>query len=394
MAQTINVPEFQVTNKLKGLIFSFLVLGVLTLIVGYVVDKDRMWQAFLTNFFYFTSLALGGLFFTAIQYVTKAGWSATIRRLAESLTSFIPISVVGAILIVALGSHSLYEWLHADVVANDAILQKKVAYLNMPFWAIRTGIFFIIWVVFSKLIVGNSLKQDQTGDINLTHKNLGLSIGFLILFALSYSLFSVDFLMSLHPHWFSTIFGVYCFSGLFQSTLAFIIIMAIKLVEKGHLKEYVTDEHLHDLGKFLFAFTVFYAYIAFSQFMLIWYANLPEETIFYAHRAHGGWMAVSFSILIFKFIVPFFLLLPRAAKRDKGHLVRVSVLLLIMQWVDIYWLVYPNFNEGHVVFSFYEIGLFLGFLGVFLMCVTKFLSKNKVMAIKDPYLSESLHHHV
>lgn len=390
----IEVGTFVVSQKLKGIMFSFILIGLLTLVVGYVVDKERIWQSFLTNFFYFTSLALGGMFFTAIQYVTKAGWSATIRRISESLSSFLPIAVVGAILIIALGSHSLYEWLHTDVVAKDAILKKKEAYLNMPFWVIRTAVFFGAWILFQKLIVGNSLKQDKTGDEGLTHKNVALSIGFLIVFALSYSLFSIDFVMSLHPHWFSTMFGVYTFAGLFQSTLSLITIIAIKLMDRGLVKNLITEEHLHDLGKFMFAFTVFYAYIAFSQFMLIWYANLPEETIFYAHRAHGGWMAISFSLLIFKFVVPFLLLLPRAAKRDKGHLVRVGCLILVMQWVDLYWLIYPNFNEGHVVFSYQEIGLFLGFLGLFIFSVTKFLSKNSIVAIKDPYMHESTHHHV
>lgn len=392
--QPIEVGQFVVSQKLKSIMFSFIVIGLLTTVIGFVIDKDRTWQSFLTNFFYFTSLALGGLFFTAIQYVTKAGWSATIRRISESLTAFLPFALIGGIAIVAFGGHSLYEWLHADVVAKDYILQKKEPYLNFPFWAIRTGIFFAIWFLFRKLIIGNSLKQDQTGDENLTHRNVTLSIAFLMLFALSYSFFSVDFVMSLHPHWFSTIFGVYCFAGLFQATVSLITIIAIKLMDKGIVKDLITEEHLHDLGKFMFAFTVFYAYIAFSQFMLIWYANLPEETIFYAHRAHGGWMAVSFSLLILKFVVPFLMLLPRAAKRDKNHLVRVGVLLLVMQWVDIYWLVYPNFNDGHVVFSFQEIGLFLGFLGVFIYAVTKFLSKNNVVAVKDPYIQEAVNHHV
>lgn len=390
----IEVGAFQVSQKLKGIMFSFILIGLLTLVVGYIVDKERIWQSFLTNFFYFTSLALGGMFFTAIQYVTKAGWSATIRRIAESLTAFLPIALVAAVLIVVFGAHHLYEWLHTDVVSQDAILKKKQSYLNMPFWVIRTVLFFGIWMLFQKLIVGNSLKQDQTGDEGLTHKNVALSIGFLILFALSYSLFSIDFVMSLHPHWFSTMFGVYTFAGLFQSTLSLITIIAIKLMDRGLVKNVITEEHLHDLGKFMFAFTVFYAYIAFSQFMLIWYANLPEETIFYAHRAHGGWMAVSFSLLIFKFVVPFLMLLPRGAKRDKGHLVRVGCLILVMQWIDIYWLVYPNFNEGNVVFSFQEIGLFLGFLGLFIFAVTKFLSKNSIVALKDPYMHEASHHHV
>jgi len=390
----IEVGTYVVSQKLKGIMFSFILIGLLTLVVGYVVDKERIWQSFLTNFFYFTSLALGGLFFTAIQYVTKAGWSATIRRICESLTAFLPIAVVAAALIVIFGSHSLYEWLHTDVVSKDAILQKKQAYLNMPFWVIRTVVFFAAWMIFQKLIVGNSLKQDKTGDEGLTHKNVTLSIAFLIVFALSYSLFNIDFVMSLHPHWFSTMFGVYTFAGLFQATLSLITIIAIKLMDRGLVKNLITEEHLHDMGKYMFAFTVFYAYIAFSQFMLIWYANLPEETIFYAHRAHGGWMAISFSLLIFKFVVPFLLLLPRAAKRDKAHLVRVGCLILLMQWVDLYWLIYPNFNEGNVVFSYQEIGLFLGFLGLFIFSVTKFLSKNSVVALKDPYMHESTHHHV
>ncbi len=392
--QKIEVGSFVISQKLKGIMFSFIAIGVLTLIVGLVMDQGRVWQSFLTNFFFFTSLALGGLFFCAVQYVTKASWSAAIRRISESLAAFIPAAVVAGIVIMAFGANSLYEWLHADVVAQDSILQKKQAYLNMPFWVIRTLIFFGIWWAFKKLIIGNSIKQDTTGDVNLTQRNIVLSIAFLLLFALSYSLFSVDFLMSLHPHWFSTMFGIYTFSGLFQASLALITIIAVKLMDKGLVKNVITIEHIHDLGKFMFAFTVFYAYIAFSQFMLIWYANIPEETIFFAHRAHGGWMAISLSLLIFKFVVPFLLLLPRAAKRDKAHLVRVGILLLIMQWVDIYWLVYPNFNDGHVVFSFQEIGLFLGFLGVFIYTVARFFTKNSVVAVKDPYIHESVNHHV
>jgi hypothetical protein len=334
------------------------------------------------------------LFFSAVQYASNAGWSVTIRRISESLASFLPVALVIGLVIIFFGGHHLYEWLHKEVVEKDALLKHKAAYLNMSAWTIRTILFFGIWILFKKLIIGNSIKQDSSGDEKLTLTNVKLSCGFLVLFALSYSLFSVDFLMSLAPHWFSTMFGVYCFAGLFQSTLAFIIIVTIKLMDTGILKDLVNEEHLHDLGKFLFAFTIFYAYIAFSQFMLIWYANLPEETIFFAKRAHDGWMAVSYSLLVFKFTVPFLLLLPRQAKRDKKSLMFNAGLLLVMQWVDDYWIVYPNFNDGRVVFSYQEIGIFLGFLGLFLFTMTRFLSRNKVVAIKDPYIEEALHHHV
>ncbi len=390
----INASTLTVSDKAKKITIAAMIIGVVTLVAGFVVAKDKIWPAFLVNLFYFTSLAVGGLFFTAIQFATKAGWSATIRRLSESLVSFLPVAFVGALAVAFFGAKSLFEWMDPAVVADDNLLRQKAAYLNHGSFTVRTVVFFILWGLFARLIVGNSLKQDAKADDSLTLKNVKLSVIFLIVFALSYSLFSVDFIMSLDPKWFSTIFGVYCFSGLFQSTLAFLIIMAVKLMRKGELKDFVTEDHLHDLGKFLFAFTIFYAYIAFSQFMLIWYANLPEETIFYTHRAHGGWLAVSYMILVFKFVVPFLLLLPREAKRNPDHLIRVSVLMLIMQWVDIYWLVYPNFNDGHVVFGIWDVGLFIGFMGAFVWCVMRFLSKNKVVPVNDPYMHEALHHHI
>jgi hypothetical protein len=391
---TPQIGQYVVSSKTKMLSIIGMVIGASTLGAGLAMEHERIWQAFLLNLFYFTSLTLGGLFFTAVLHAAKAGWSATIRRVSESLTSFIPYSFVGAMLVVFVGGKSLYEWMNPEVVANDELLQKKAAYLNHGFFSFRTILFFAIWFVFAKLIVGNSLKQDAKADDSLTLKNLKLSIAFLICFALSYSLFSVDFVMSLNPHWFSTIFGVYCFAGLFQSTLALLIIIIVALVNQGALKNVVNENHFHDLGKFLFAFTVFYAYIAFSQFMLVWYANLPEETIFYIHRAQGVWLAVSYSLLVLKFVVPFFLLAPREAKRNTGHLSRVAWLIMIMQMVDFYWLIYPNFNEGKAVYGIWELGLTLGFAGAFTFAVTKFLSKNKVVPVNDPYMHEALHHHI
>lgn len=398
MAKAVEPGKFTTPQSVKGLMFVSIFIGILSFVIGYQVDKsphkNLVWQGYLTAFFYFVSLALGGLFFTAIQHITKAGWSVPIRRLSESLTSFLPVSLIFLAIFLVFGTHSLYEWMNPEVVANDYLLKGKVAYLNEKFFNIRTVIYFLIWAAFAKVIVGKSLKQDQTGEEAITHKLVPLSIGFILVFALSYTGFSIDFIMSLHAHWFSTMFGVYTFSGLFQSTIAFLIIMMVWLMKRGLLNGIVNENHLHDMGKFLFAFTVFYAYIAFSQFMLIWYANLPEETIFYAHRAHGGWMAVSMSLLIFKFVVPFFLLLPRAAKRDGAHLVRVALLVLIMQFVDVYWLVYPNFSHEKAVFPVWGIGIFLGFLGVFISTVTSFLSKNAIVPLKDPRMHESLHHHV
>lgn len=385
--------KFELSSQAKMVMYVLMAVGALALIAGFFVDKERAFHSYLTSYFYFVSLAIGGMFFTAIQHATNAGWSVNIRRISESFTSFLPVVLVGAFGVLAGGSF-LYIWLDPQVVANDPILMGKSGYLNMTFFAVRLIGIAAIWMFFAKKIIGYSLKQDASGDESLTKKMVPWSIGFILVFALSYSLYSVDLIMSLEPHWFSTIFGVYCFAGAFQSALAMMILFTLFCQSKGWVTGLMTEEHVHDLAKFLKGFTVFWAYIAFSQFMLIWYANLPEETIFYIHRSHGGWMMLSVILLVFKFVVPFVALLPRWAKRTPAHLVCVCILVLIMQYVDIYWLVYPNYNNEHLSFSWMELGMFVGFLGLFLFLATRFLSKNNLVPIKDPRIHESLSHHV
>ncbi|MCB0362718.1 MAG: molybdopterin oxidoreductase, partial [Bdellovibrionales bacterium] len=323
--------------RMKTIYSIFMFLGLAAFVVTLITDRERAWHAYLVGLFYFLSISLGGLFFVAIQHLTKAGWSVNIRRLVEALVAFLPYAF-GLGVLLLFGAYQLYEWLDMEMVANDALLSHKSAYLNLPFFLVRFVAFFGLWLLFSKVLIGRSLQQDKTGDVGLTHRILPWSVAFIPVFALSYTFFGFDTLMSLEPHWFSTIFGVYTFAGLFQSTMAVTILLILYLHRKGLLKSVVNENHLHDLGKFLFAFTVFWAYIAFSQYMLIWYANLPEETIFYLPRVEHSWLFVSLSLLIFKFIVPFLALLPRWAKRTPAHLAAVSILILVMQYVDIYWL--------------------------------------------------------
>ena len=391
--------KYTASTRTKTLYSVAIFLGVLAFALTLVKEPGRAWHSFLTSYFFFVNLALGGLFFAAIQHVAKAGWSVNVRRFAEAMTAYLPIATLTTIALV-IGSKQLYVWLDPKTVAGDAILQGKSAYLNMTFFLIRLVVFFALWLGFRHFIVGNSLKQDANGDERYTLRNVGISVAFLLVFALSYSLFSVDTLMSLQPWWYSTIWGVYCFAGLFQSSLAVLIIITVVMMKKGLVRGLVSHDHLHDLGKFLKAFTIFMAYIGFSQFLLIWYANLPEETIFYLSRSTGGWMAATLSLLIFKFAVPFLLLLPKAAKRTPGHLVLVSCLILVMQYVDIHWMVYPNYvnnsdlYHGQWIFGWQEIGTFLFFGGLFLWSVTNFLSKNNIVPVKDPRIEESIHHHV
>jgi hypothetical protein len=398
MAGTNHTPhlvlnKFEPSQRLRTMSFAFVAIGLIGFVVGLLRNQDRLWASYLTSFFFVSCLSLGGLFFAVLQHISKAGWSSSIRRQAEAMSSFIPSMVVGSLVLLA-GLKHLYPWADPAFVAENPIIQAKTAYLNSTFLVIRLLIFGLGILFFARAMVGNSVKQDRDGDAKYTHKNVALAVAYILFFSLSFSLFSVDLLMSLLPTWYSTIFGIYCFAGLFQSSLAFLILMMIYIKRKGYVQGYYNQEHVHDVAKFLKGFTIFWAYIAFSQFMLIWYANIPEETEYYLMRSEGAWMSISVALLVFKFIVPFLALLPRAAKRNEGHLILVCTLLLVMQYLDVYWMVYPNFFEGEVVFGFYEVSLLMGFVGIFLLSIQKFFKKNAMVAIKDPRLEEALHHHV
>ncbi len=385
--------KFEPSVRLKTASYALTGVGLIVFLVGVLKNPKDLWPAYLTAFFFVSCLGLGGLFWAAINHISKAGWSVSIRRIAESMTSFVPVMIVGSLVLLG-GLKYLYSWMDPEVLASNYLVAAKTAYLNQPFLIVRLLVFGFGVLIFRNIIVGNSIKQDANGDVQYTHKNVGWSIGYILFFAIAFSMFSVDLLMSLLPTWYSTIFGIYAFSGMFQSTLALFILMLIYIKRKGYVRGYYGVEHIHDVAKFMKGFTVFWAYIAFSQFMLIWYANIPEETEFYLLRFQGGWTAVSIALLVFKFIVPFLALLPRAAKRNEAHLILVSILILVMQYLDVFWLVGPNFHDGHLQFGIYHLGALALFLGLFISVVISFLQKNGLVAVKDPRMHEALNHHV
>lgn len=392
MTEIRNPGSYQVSSGLKALFYLFIAAGLGSFFLLVMKEPERAWSIFLVNHFYFMMLAIGGIFFASIQWLTGAMWSAPVRRISEALTGYFPFALVSTV-ILFFAIHNIYHWSHPEYVKGDIILEGKAGYLNETFFIIRNLIFFVVWFGFAKLMVGNSLKQDQDGSYHWTAKNRALSPIFLILFALSFTFASWDQLMSLEPHWFSTIFGVYTFAGMFYSTLALTCILTIYLKRKGALEGIVNVNHLHDLGKFMFAFTVFWAYIGFSQFMLIWYANLPEEVGYYILRSTPGWLPISIFLLVGKFMVPFFLLLPRDAKRSEGRLILVGWFMMIAQWIDVLWMVQPSFFKDGWRLGLFEIGVTLGFVGIFGLLVSRFLGKHNVVAIKDPRLHEAVFHH-
>ncbi len=386
-----NPGRLDVPAGIRNLLFALTAIGLMAMVIAWAQDPKRLWTAFVHNHFYFLSLAVGGLFFAAIQWVTSAMWSAPVRRLAEAFTSFLPWVLVSTV-ILYFGLKDLYLWTDADKVHGDLILSGKAGYLSQNFFMIRLVVSVLIWIVFAKVMIGNSIRQDETKDAGLTAKNRTWGPLFLILFAISFTFTSFDVLMSLDPYWFSTMFGVYCFAGLFYSTLAMLAIVTIAMKRRGMLEGILNENHLHDLGKFMFAFTVFWAYIGFSQFMLIWYANMPEETGYFLHRLTPGWKPLSAFLMFGKFFVPFFILLPRGNKRSEKVLWWVAWFMLAAQWLDVLWMVQPEFYQGPKV-GWVELGSLLGFAGLFGLSVVRFLSKHTVVAVGDPKLPEAVFHH-
>jgi hypothetical protein len=366
-----------------------------SLVIGFVLrDHFRHFlHSYLVAYCTFLSIALGAVFFVALQHLTGAAWSVTCRRLAEIVAANLPLMAILSLPIIipmVLGNHELYPWNDAEAVRVDELLAKKRPYLNVPFFLIRLAFFFIFWGGLSTYFFSRSRRQDSSGDATLTDKMRGVSAPAILLYALTVTFAAFDLLMSLTPKWYSTIFGVYFFAGGLVGFHAFLILMAMILQKTGRLTSSITVEHYHDLGKFLFGFVFFWGYIAFSQYLLIWYAALPEETIWYAARQDGTWVYVSLLLLFGNFILPFLGLLSRHAKRRKGMLAFWSIVLLFMHWVDMYYLVMPNLFPGQVPLHILDLTCLAGIGGVFLFGIARNAGFCSLLPEKDPRLAQSL----
>lgn len=372
----------------RGLGAAGLIAGLLAALLSQEL-RHHFFEAYLANFAYFLSLALGGLFFVLLQHLTRSGWSVAVRRVAEAVAATMPHLAIMAIPVL-LGMHFLYEWTHEEAVAGDAILTGKSPYLNETFFILRIVLYFAVWILLANYYFRRSVAQDTSGDAQLTLRMERYSAPSMILYGFTVTFGAFDLLMSVDPHWFSTIFGVYYFSGAVVAILALLIVAMYILQSRGRLVRTVTVEHYHDLGKLLFGFTVFWAYIAFSQYMLIWYANLPEETGWFLRRQENGWASVSLLLLFGHFIVPFLWLISRHTKRHPAVLTAAAIWLLIMHWVDLYWLVIPNLRPEHPWPHWLDVTTFVGLGAFFIEAVVHRLKRCSLVPVKDPRLPESL----
>jgi hypothetical protein len=386
--ESVIIPKKELPANIVKLGWALTVIGLVLVVLSYVTDAQRAGFNNIIGFTFLASVAVGAVFFIALEYIAGAVWSTPFRRVLEFLGMLL-IPVVLLAIPIFMNFHDLYHWTHADVVANDKVLQSKSPYLNEQFFTIRFVIYIVIWSLFYFIFRHNSLKQDQDSDQKRTKKNIALAAAFIPLLAISISLFSIDWLMSLEPHWFSTMFGVYYFTGSILTALAVTTYFVVVLSEKGYFFKGINENHYYSFGALLFGLLSFWAYIAFSQFMLIWYANLPEENFWFIARWQNGWEYVSVAIVLLHFWIPYFMLVSRPSKMKPRTLKQSAAILIAAHFLDMYWLVMPTYSASPVL-SYYELAFPVLSIGVIIVLFAMQAKKYNLVPVGDPKLQRGI----
>jgi len=389
-------------RRLSRIGFALLATGGALSAAALMIDRHpaRFGFAYLWGFSFLWAVVLGSLFFVAFHHINHAVWSVGMRRIAEMLAApmwivailFLPILAFG----VVSNQFHLFPWVDEGLVHHDHRLLQKHLYLNAPFFTVRAVAFFASWIAFAAYFVRRSLAQDrgQAGP-DATLRMRRMSAPFMFIFALTVTFASIDWFMSLEPRWYSTMFSVYVFSGMVLTAFAVVTVGVLWLRDTHRLGPgLITDDHLYNLGGWLFAWTCFWAYIAFSQYMLIWYGNLPEETFYLVRRLEGGWLAISIALALARFAVPFLVLLSSQAKTHTGILWAMAILVLLGQLLDSYWLIMPQYHRAGPILGWQDLGPLLFMVGILLLCVSRFLDRYAPVAVGDPLLEESKHFHL
>lgn len=370
-------------------------VGVLALLGGAAwgfTDPQQFFRSYLLAFIFWNGLAIGSLAVLMIQYLTGGAWGIAIRRELEAATRTLPLTAA-AFVPLLFGLHRLYEWTHADAVAHDELLRKKTLYLNVPFFVARATLAFAAWMLVAYLLNKWSREQDLATDHGELDRRLQLlSGGGLVVYALTTTWTSVDWVMSLEPRWYSTMYGVLYMVGHALGALALGSIAVVLLSPYEPVASFLSGRHRHDLGKMMFAFTMIWAYVAFSQYLIVWSGNLPEEIVWYLARFRGGWGWVGAAVVILHFVVPFLLLLSRQANRNPRLLAGAAGLLLFMRFVDISWLILPAFSRGAFRIHALDLILPVGLGGLWLANFARNLLTRPLLPVHDPGFEEALAH--
>jgi hypothetical protein len=410
----MNIEKLNFTVPSKAKLFSIILMsiGLISIILMFVFDKGnekehyhagtRAWSNLFAGSFFFMALSLAAAFFLGLQYAAEAGWSTTVKRVIEAVTMYLPYGLSFMMILFIVGQfhgHHIYHWMTEGIATPghenyDEVIANKIGYFGW-FWWLRTILYIIGWLWFTFKLRSNSIEADKLEvDINNSFhwKNIKLGAWFMVLFAVTSSTSSWDWIMSIDTHWFSTLFGWYVFSGMWISAIIAITILVIWLRKIGYL-EFVTESTIHDLGKWMFAISFLWTYLYFSQFMLIWYANIGEEVTYYITRIKD-FKLMYFGMFLINFALPMVLLMSRDAKRHAGILTFVGAIILFGHWVDVYIMIMAGSMGEAAYIGFLEIGLLLAVLGLFLKMILKNLTKAPLTVVNHPFLDESLHHEI
>tara|TARA_B100001115_G_scaffold40119_1_gene29694 strand:+ start:754 stop:1956 length:1203 start_codon:yes stop_codon:yes gene_type:complete len=381
--------------------------NLILILIGYVglvltwffgISDKVFYFSYLTSYFYWLSIILGGMFFIMVHYAFSSTWSVSIRRLMENTIMLIPLFTL-PFLPVLYGMEKLFKWLpnhyywKTHDFEADHLIQHKLAYLNEDSFIFRALLYFVLWNIISIYIYYNSIKHDRTGEIKILENLRYFCMSPMgVFFFISLTGAGLDWHMSLDPHWYSTMFGVYTFAGAFLAFLAFLTFTIIRMQDQGYLKGIVSTEHFHDLGKYLFAFTVFYCYIAGAQFYFIWYSNIPEETIWYLHRWIGSWKIISVLLIVGKFFIPFFILIFRGSKRNIRLLQVMTIWILFMHYIDINFIIMPTVHKTNFHFGLYDLFTMVSFALIFVGGFKFITTRSNLVPLNDTELVHSINH--
>jgi len=376
------------SDSARKLLLGFAAGGGAAVALGLFLSPRSALASILTAGYWLLCLGLFGIFFVAVQYASGASWAVAFRRVPEAMTSALPIGAAMAAVAFVFGS-ALYPWVHE----HEHLVGFKKLWLNFPFFLVRAAVFLALWWFFAKLIVNGSRRQDTSRDPAITSGVTRLSVGFLVVFAITFSLASFDWIMSLEPHWYSTIFAIYNFAGMFSSGLAALILLLVWMRRTSPLRDFVNEEHFHDLGKLLFGFTTFWMYIWFSQYMLIWYANITEESVYYIQRQQRYWGPLFILNVILNWIFPFLALLPKRVKRTPHLLARVAAVVVIGRWLDLFLMIQPASGATNPSLALWTVGAPVAAAALFCFAFLRAIRKAEPVPVGDPRLTESLHYH-
>ena len=387
--------QLKVSTTFKIITLTLIIIGAGTFVIGLLSNPGITWAGYLITNYYFLSLAMGGAFFFVIQSITQSGWSAAFKRVPEAMMAYIPFAAV-FFLLLYFGVHDLYQWAHTEAIATDPVLQHKSVYLNVPFFFIRLIICFVLWIIFARILRNFSLREDMSDPSNhdgimmLFSKSELYSKIFIFILAITFSLSAFDWIMSIDMHWYSTIFALKNLVAAFLHGVSVLTLILFILYKTGYFP-FLNKYHMHDFSRYIFMLSIVWGYFWFAQFMIIWYGNIPEETVYYYLRWHEGWKVLFFLEIGLNWAIPFLILLPVKTSRNMTIISIVIIFLIIGQYVDLFVQVIPG-TSGILKFGWIEAGLYLGYAGLFSLVVATSLSRAKIIPPNHPYLEESLNH--